>query len=255
VVFVSNATKKLFEPLAARHNLTVIHNGFDPTRLSLQVAGMTRESARKQLDIGEKEIAILMVGTVCERKNQIELINALKLLPNDILKNVKVLIVGDRPSPYSEAMHNNIAGLPSDLAERITLVPETGEVGRFYLAADIFIMTSKLESFPVVIQEAMYFGLPILAQPSFGIREQVVNESTALFYTLGDNNNLAEMVNRLITSESLRGRLGANAKISLNKLPSNKFMVTKYCQLIKEAWVFGRPRLKIYFDSLGDVLP
>lgn len=243
VVFVANATKKLFEPLAVRHNITVIHNGFDPTRLSLQVVDMTKQSVRRRLNIEEKEIVILAVGTVCERKNQIELISALKLLSNDILKNIKVIIVGDRPSAYSQLLHKKIAELPIDLSKCVTLVPETGDVGQYYLAADIFIMTSKLESFPVVIQEAMYFGLPIIAHPSFGIREQVVNESTALFYTLGDNNNLAETIKRLIKSEILRGKLSTNAKISLSKLPSNDDMVAKYSQLIKEAWIFGSPRL------------
>lgn len=242
VVFVANATKKLFEPLADQRNLVVIHNGFDPARLNGQIEGLTKAAARLQLNVGDAEIVLLAVGTVCARKNQKELVKALRVLPEYVQQRLKVFIVGDRPSTYAQELRDEISHLPATLANRIILVPETGDVGRYYLAADIFVLTSKLESFPVVIQEAMNFGLPIVAHPSFGIREQVNTETSALFYQLGEVDNLAKQILRLINSQDLRYKLGRNAKISLGKLPSGKTMVRKHLEIIKEAWLSGRPR-------------
>ena len=55
----------------------------------------------------------------------------------------------------------------------MAILPETAEPGRFYQAADVFVCTSRVESFPRVTLEAMAHGLPIVTTPVFGIREQV----------------------------------------------------------------------------------
>jgi predicted HAD superfamily hydrolase/glycosyltransferase involved in cell wall biosynthesis/GT2 family glycosyltransferase len=249
VVFVANATKKLFEPLADQRNLVVIHNGFNSDRLNEQIENLTKTNVRKELNILEDDIVLLSVGTVCERKNQIELVKGLSELPEDVQKRVKIFIVGDRQSSYSEELRDEILNLPPTYAKRIILVPETKDVGRYYLAADIFVLTSKLESFPIVIQEAMHFGLAIVANPSFGIREQLNGEVSALFYQLGDVKNLSKQILRLVNSQELRRSLGRNAQISLGKLPSGATMISKHLEIIKEAWLFGSPRVKVLIDE------
>ena len=242
VVFVAHSTRKLFEPLAERNNLMVIHNGFDPQRLNEQVKGINREDARLKLGIQPNELMILTVGTVCERKNQKELIEALRLLKPECVDKIKVFVVGNRDSSYSQELHHMLDSLSHRLSSKITVVMETGDVGVFYLCADIFVLTSRLESFPVVIQEAMYFSLPIVAHPSFGIREQVINEVSALFYSSADCEELAEKLMRLATSSELRSKLGSNAKISLGRLPTTETMVKNYSDVIKEAWLSAKSR-------------
>ena len=53
------------------------------------------------------------------------------------------------------------------------MIPETGDTAVYWPAADVFCCTSRVESYPLVILEAMAAGLPIITTPVFGISEQV----------------------------------------------------------------------------------
>ena len=95
------------------------------------------------------------------------------------------MVVGDRSSAYSDQLHDAIGRLPNDSRRRMGVVPETSSVGIYYSAADIFVCSSRLESYPRVILEAMAAGLPIVTTPVFGITEQVKEGVNAFLYKPG----------------------------------------------------------------------
>ena len=99
----------------------------------------------------------------------------------------------------------------------MTLVPETADVARYFLAADVFVCTSRVESYPRVILEAMAWGLPIVTTPVFGIREQVREDVNGIFYEPGDVEALAGAIARLVTDNELRARLADNATSSAQR--------------------------------------
>ncbi|MEF2231542.1 MAG: glycosyltransferase [Pseudodesulfovibrio sp.] len=243
VAFVAEATRKVFAPLCVHHNFAVIHNGFDPARLDAQVRKLDRETARRELGIGSGETAVLLPGTVCERKGQIDLVKAIGELGDDVVSRAVFFIVGDRESDYSKALHRKAEALPANRRARLKIVRECGEIGKYYMAADIMVCSSRIESFPKIIQEAMHFGLAIATTPVFGIREQVIDGQSALFYAPGDIDNLTDKLKKLITDELLRRLLGENARITLRTHPSYDEMSGKYNQLFREAWLTGRPRI------------
>ncbi len=168
---------------------------------------------------------LLLVGTVCERKGQHDLADALGILPDGAAGRVRAFFVGDRPSPYSTDLHERIATLPKDRRSRVTIVPETSEVGPYLAAADLFVCTSRIESYPRVILEAMACGLPIVTTPVFGIREQVREDVNGLFYEPGDAAGLSAAIARLVADAELRARLAANAVPALDSLTDFDTMV------------------------------
>ena len=181
-------------------------------------------------------MVILLLGTVCERKGQQELVKAVSLLP-DIWHNIiRCFIVGDRPSIYSNQLADLVGKLPKNLQQRVTVVPETSETGKYYQAADIFVCTSRVESFPRVILEAMACDLPIITTPVFGIKEQVRPGINGLFYTPDRPEELAASLHTLLEDKSLRQRLAENAKYVLDSLNSFAEMTQAYGQIFREAY-------------------
>ncbi len=83
----------------------------------------------------------------------------------------------------------------------------------------------------------MYFRLPMLVTPVFGVNEQVSNEVSALFFEVGDSVMFARQLERLVRDEALRARLAENAFASLGRFPDIKAMSREYGRLIKEAWL------------------
>jgi glycosyltransferase involved in cell wall biosynthesis len=109
----------------------------------------------------------------------------------------------------------------------------------YYRAADIFVCTSKIESFPRVILEAMAYELPIITTPAYGIREQVRPGVNGLFYESGNAAQLAGTISELISDPPLRSRLAGNSKLVLATLTTFEEMIEQYACALREASLIG----------------
>jgi O-antigen biosynthesis protein len=232
---VAHATQAAWEPLNSRHNFTVIHNGLDPQRLHAAAAAHDRKAGRAALGIGDDELGIVLLGTVCDRKGQLDLVRALASLPRDLLSRLRIFIVGDRVNRYSDRLHAEAEALPMRLRERLAIIPESGDPYRYLVAADIAVCSSRIESYPRVTLEAMGFGLPLVSTPVFGIAEQVREGVNGLFYQPGDVAQLARHLARLAGDDALRVRLGRNGVQMLASLPGYEDMLDGYGRIFQEA--------------------
>lgn len=243
VVFVSEATRDLWHSLDSKHNFTVIHNALNLRSLDNDSPRWSRQSARKSLNIADREVAILLLGTVCERKGQHDLPLALGRLPVETHDRIRCFIVGDRVSPatagYRSGLFKIVECLPESLSKRISIVPETPDTERYYKAADIFVCTSRIESYPLVILEAMAYGLPIVTTPVYGIAEQVAPNVNSLIYDPGNIDQLAMHLRRLIVEGKIRLELAGNSTRVLEGLSDLENMMDLYAQIFKEAFLTG----------------
>src|SRR5262249_45615020 len=147
------------------------------------------------------------LGTVCERKGQLDLVEAVGRLENEWMAQVQCFIVGDRPGTYSKRLHAARQALCATRRSRVNIVSETAEAALYYSAADLYVCSSRVGSFPRVILDAMACRLPIITTPVFGIVEQVRPNINGLFYQPGDVGALASAIRRLIKDRDFRRRL------------------------------------------------
>ena len=235
VLFVSNASRAVFETLDGRHNFQVIHDGLDLAKWEARLGGWNRATAREKLGVDPDERVAILLGTVCERKGQHDLVKALALLTPEVAGRLRCFIVGDRPGDYSRQLAGLVHHLPAALRRRVHVVPETRDVAVYYLAADLFVCSSRVESYPRVTLEAMACGLPIVSTPVFGLSEQLVDEVNALLYQPGDVAALAKALTRLAGDDALRERMGAQSKVVLAGLKSFEEMAEDYGVQFMEA--------------------
>lgn len=237
VIFVANETKKLWENIYPDKDFAVIHNSLDTARIATH-EGLGRYELRASLGIKEADTIILSVGTVSPRKGQLDLI---KILP-DVLgsnPNAKVIILGMVDAPGTEAgEYNNhirktLSKLNPELLERIILIPETDALSHtnpndFFAVADIFVFTSRIESFPRVILEAMYHGLPIVTTSCFGVLEQCIHGFNSLFYKSGDTEELNSALQKLVSSPAQRKQMAMNSRYLFSHMQSREGMLSRY---------------------------
>ena len=102
VIFVAKQTRNIYRELDFCHNFTVIPNGLEPDSIA-SLSETDRQSARSALGINDNDIVILSVGTVCDRKRQIDLVEALSRLDKVTLEaqQLRFFIVGDRDNAVS----------------------------------------------------------------------------------------------------------------------------------------------------------
>ncbi len=242
VVFVSDATRRGCEALNSRHNFTTVHNGLDFRRIDEARGRWPRDAARAGLEIPRDACVVLLLGTVCERKGQLDLVRAVGRMDPAVWARAVFLIVGDRPGDYSRKVHEAVQVLPPAARAAIRLVPETPEPFRYLAASDLFVCTSRIESFPRVILEAMAFELPIVTTPVFGISEQVREKVNALLYAPEDVADLAAKVGELVGDPQLRRSMGANGTFVLRTLMDFEEMAAAYARVFREAWMTEKGR-------------
>ena len=105
--------------------------------------------------------------------------------------------------------------------------------------ADIFAYPTRQDAFPLVILEAMNFGLPIISTKEGAIPEIIENGITGFIIEKGDSKDLAAKLEILIENESLRKLLGDAAKEKfLQKYTDECFqknMKLTFMQILKES--------------------
>lgn len=234
-VFVAHATRKVWNTFDVHGRFEVIHNGINLNRFLLRNDPTERARCRNALGLKAGSIAILCVGTLCDRKGQMDLVEAFALLPEAISNRIQILLIGDDSGNYAEAIKDRCRSLPDNALGGIRIVPPTDSIASFYAAADVFVLSSKVESFPRVVLEAMAFGLPIITTPVFGVLEQVVEGENALFYPPGNSRLLAEKIEKLVSDDALRLRMAESSLQRISQMTTFDEMVSAYASICREA--------------------
>jgi GT2 family glycosyltransferase/glycosyltransferase involved in cell wall biosynthesis len=226
-IFVAEGTRERWSVLDTKRTFDVIPNGIDVDRFRHRNDPVFREESRRTLGINSEDVMILCMGTVAPRKGQHELLLALEKIPQEIRQRAKVVIVGARESEYSSYMKKLATSL-NVIDGAVQIVSETLDTDKYWAAADIFAFTSRLESYPRVILEAMAHGLPIVTTPTFGISEQVREGFNAFFYDPGDVDALAARIAILCTDAKKRWQMAEAGRSMLGSLIDYAEMSSRY---------------------------
>jgi glycosyltransferase involved in cell wall biosynthesis len=94
---------------------------------------------------------------------------------------------------------------------------------RLFKDADIFILPSFSEGFPMVVLEAMSYSLPLIVTPVGALPDVLKEGENALFVEPGSVDDLDKALRRLIESSELRLRMGqANRRLVESTLTANQ---------------------------------
>jgi glycosyltransferase involved in cell wall biosynthesis len=150
---------------------------------------------------GGASIRIVMVARFQPQKDHQTLFLALELL-DDL--PWKLLLVGDGPELDRWKLWVNAKGW----AARVEFRGLVLDVASLLPTAEVFVLASRWEGFPMSILEAMRAGLPVVATRVGGVAEAVTEGKTGLLVPAGDVPALAQALGRLMADRTLRQQLG-----------------------------------------------
>jgi O-antigen biosynthesis protein len=246
VIFSRDRTRTLYNHWHGYNHFMTLPAALDCKRLARRLQPWRRNTARQALGVGPEEVMVLLRGASAEGRGRLDLLKALPWLPAERFPGVKFFLVGDRGtfSPRELPAFPASRELEHPWRNRLTVVPETGDVGLYYLAADIFLCACRPESSPRVIQEAMYCRLPIITTPCFGVAGMLQDGYNAGFYRAGDYRQLAGLLETLIREPARRRQWGDNAALGLATLPDYEDMLASYAKLFREGFMSSQPRTR-----------
>ncbi len=186
-----------------------------------------RELTREELGLREDLKYLICVGRFVPIKNLGLFIRVLARLD----KNVHGLIIGDGPEKKNLELLTEEIGI----SDRIHFLgKQFGEKKFQYLScADVYVLSSISETLPVVLQEAMQVGLPIVATKCGGSEELVENGFNGLLVGQNDPAALAEAVKKILADGELADSMSAaNRKLIQNF--DAKRVTGEYLKLLAE---------------------
>lgn len=125
---------------------------------------------RSELLGSSRDRTILCVANLVPKKGVRYLIEAFS--KSTYRDSCRLVIVGNRDTPLWEETRQLVAS--SGVADRVLFTGKRSDVNRFYSVADLFILPSTGdEGAPIVIQEAMASGVPVLTTCVPGNRDQL----------------------------------------------------------------------------------
>ena len=164
-----------------------------------------------ELSLPDDSRIILTVCRLSHEKNLEMLINALNRIN---IKNTYLVIVGDGlERPYLERLVKQL-----NLINKVRFVGIRKDVERFYSIADVFVMPSKYEGFGQVFLEAMASGVPCIGlmpdYPTIIVAcDEIIGDGMTGYlanpYSIVD---LAEKIEKIISNNDLREKLGTEAR-------------------------------------------
>lgn len=234
IVFVSDYTKKVYTQWNTG-NMHMIHNGIDIDGIQQKMQQYNTASLRQQFGISDTALVSTLIGSICPRKGQKEFILAaletLEKLPRDC--NAHFLIAGKLHPEYAQYFEEALKpAKDSGMIDRFHVLPEQKDPFEYYACSDIYVCNSFIESFPLVILEAMACGLPIAASNCYGIAEQIIHNESGLLHLSGNSSQLAGNLYTLLTNKELRDLLGRNAQKRVSSLFSQERMLENYNNLL-----------------------
>jgi glycosyltransferase involved in cell wall biosynthesis len=169
-------------------------------------------------------VALVAVGRLNAQKGFDVLLSALAELPD-----VAVRIVGSGEEDAALAAQAARLGVTG----RVTFVGWSTQVRDELAQADVFVLPSRSEGFPLALVEAMLAGLPVVATTVGSVPEAVTDGDTGLLVPKDDPAALTAALRKLIDDPDLRARMGQRARQAATAFTANH-MAAEYMTLWRQ---------------------
>jgi glycosyltransferase involved in cell wall biosynthesis len=201
VVVLAGETQDWLSRHTSARNIAVIANPVPwpfPRQEPLLPVWNGRESGRRLL---------LAVGRLSQEKGFLTLIACFAALARVHPEWDLVILGKGGQRPELEALVRT-----HGLEGRVRLPGVAGNIGDWYAAADLFVMSSRFEGFPNTLAEAMSHGIPAVSfDCDTGPRDIIRHEVDGLLVAPEDAAAMASALDRLMEDEALRARYATRA--------------------------------------------
>lgn len=195
---------------------TSIPYGIDTERFRPPTAA-ERTAARQRLGLPESAEIVLFVGRLIERKGVDIFFEVSRRMPGS-----HFLMVGDgplRPDPAT-----NLTWLPFVAPDEMEIV---------YRAADLFVLPSHSEGFPLAVHEAMATGIPVIVPQGEAFAARLERAEGVCISTERTPEAIRLAVDRLRQTPGLSVHVGARARALVVREWSLESMGRRYLECIR----------------------
>ena len=230
VIALSDFWRSLYVRIVDSETIHVVNNCVD---LELY-RSLDRSAARQVLNLPLNAPVVLHLGSQGKRKGTFDLLRAIPQVLEAAPETVVILVGPD------EDVHPGAICEGQSLADELGishavrfLGARTGQQKLECLgAADLFVLPSYSENFPISILEAMASGLPVISTNVGGIPEILSDASPEDLIEPGDSVALAERIKEYLSNPKLSQESGRRNQAAVEQ----RFNVDVFAQCLRDAY-------------------
>lgn len=206
-----------------------------PLGSDILVDRSSRDQVRSSWNIPPGGTVAGVFGRLDPLKDQLCAIRALHLL-HARYPGMHLIIAGsstrNEGNDYERMLRRHVHQL--DLQDHVHFIPHSDRIHEWYAALDLFLLTSRGETFGTVTIEAMHFGLPIAGTNSSGTPELLEHGHAGLLYEPGNADELSQCCMRYLESPELARSTGEYAAQRARRLYSKEASVAGMAAVVDD---------------------
>jgi glycosyltransferase involved in cell wall biosynthesis len=171
-----------------------------------------RRAVRDELRVGADTRLVLGCGVREPRKGLDLFVQLAARVRSKAIVPVHFLWLGGdaQPTEFKYFVEHDIALL--DLGATVTLLPQTPDPERYFLAADVFTLPSRDDPFPCVVHEAMACAVPVVGFSGAGGASEALADGCGVIVPYLDLDAMAQQVCAVIEQPADFAVLGSKAE-------------------------------------------
>jgi len=230
VLLLSKEERDVWERYCPRARFEVVMNPYVPPPHDRGSA----EGASSR-GSGPEPPVLLFIGRLVREKGIFDLLDALSIVSRRRPCHLRIAGVG----PAENEVRRRIELL--GLARQTTLLGYVSgdALKRAYRSADIFVLPSHREGFPLSVMEAMGYRLPVVTTPIRGCADHLAPDVNAVFVPPRDPEALAGGLLRLLGDAALRSRMGAANSVKVLDFAPDA-VIPQYVEILRGVALDGR---------------
>jgi glycosyltransferase involved in cell wall biosynthesis len=226
-VVVSDAIRSRLESLGiSPSKIEKIFNGIDLSKFDLSKP--SEDIFRKRYGWPPTTNLVAFVGQIAEHKGPLDLVRAGKML-FDQKRDVKMLIVGDASSDYSEKLRQSIHDL--GLEDMVVFSGFENDASSLFTSIDILVVPSRNEDpAPLVAVEGMAAAKPVVVTNSGGLAELVENGKQGFVVEKQDVKGIVDALMKLLDEPTTALNMGEAGRTRVERV----FSIQKQAALLED---------------------
>ena len=189
--------------------------GISREKIDVKMSASEKKKLRKELNIDDSNFVLIFPGEINNNKNQILLLNTIKILKENI-SNIVLLL------PGYDLLQGKLQeyAVQNGIADNVRFLGYRKDIPQLLRISNMAVSSSKREGLPINIIESMYVGLPIVATNCRGNRDLIKNGKNGYLVDSYKADEFAQKIEKIY-----KNKKKAEKFIQTNKEEVNKYML------------------------------
>lgn len=218
------------EELPVQKNIQVIANGINCYEI-FNPALLDREGQRQGLNIEKNDMAVFFIGRLSEEKNPDVFCDvADEVLNTQKIRGIKFFLIGDGP------MRLNIEKRLKQINNKnLAYIGYQSKIAEYLSAADVFVLPSSIEGFPLSILEAMAMRVAVIASNVGAVSEVINSGKNGFVVSPGSVNEIKNALLELKSDVNKLNKIKINGRKKVETTYSNTILGINYKKLYRSS--------------------